>query len=121
MDLHQYTRTIKVLREWSTSDTKYYECKILDVKDDGTVINTEIDTIAEELSGLHRLHTLISPFRSGLPRYFSSRLDKVARGIDCYYRSKYFAFQKGVGVTAVIDSRRTGMYQWYVNNWQYKW
>ncbi len=121
MDLHQYTRTIEVLREWSTSDTKYYECNILDIEDDGTVINTEIDTIAEELSGLHRLHTLISPFRSGLPRYFSARLDRAVRGIDCYYRSKYFAFQKGVGVTAVIDSRRTGMYQWSVNNWQYKW
>jgi len=120
-NMYRRTRTIEVLREWSTSDTKYYQCKILDVEDDGTVINTEIDTVAEELSGLHRIHTLISPFRWGLPRYFSSRLERSVRGIDCYYRSKYFAIQKGVGVTAVIDSRRTGMYEWSVNNWQYKW
>jgi len=120
MDLHQYTRTIEVLREWSTSDTKYYQCKVLDVNDDGTVINTEIDTVAEELSGLHRIHCILSPFRSGLPRYFSSRLDRVARGIDCYFRSKYFAFQKNVGIQDVIDRRRTGMYQWYVNNWSLK-
>ncbi|NOY05326.1 MAG: hypothetical protein GXO82_01630 [Chlorobi bacterium] len=117
INVHRVVRTIEVQREWSNPDFRYYQCKVTDVDDSGNVILVYTDTVAEELSGLHRLYSPPAPLQTGLPRYYSSRIDEVTRGINCYLAIHYFTLRKETGLTIVTNSSRSGMYQWSFNTW----